>query len=320
MLIDFEAHYCLDDTFSLRALVNRDNQDETAGAGGPPAGPLENLSLTKIAARLAEMDKNGVDLQVLSHSAGIEALEPESAAAVARRVNDAVYDVTQRYPGRFAAWAALPVRAPDAAAEELIRCVRELGFVGWNVYSNFGIGQRLDDPMFTPILEAADRLAIPVYIHPTAPNMAEYQGGPPALWGGLGYAADTMLTVVKLQLAGAFDRYPNIRFVLGHLGEGFPFVAKRMGGDAARFGGLCEHGIDHYLRHNFYLTTSGQFDPAAFECARRVVGAERILFGSDYPMERVGDGAQFLDALPLTAAERRGIESENGIRAFSLEL
>ena len=107
MLIDFEAHYCLDDTFSLRALVNRDNHDETAGAGGPPAGPLENLSLTKISARLAEMDKNGVDVQVLSHSAGIEALEPETAVAVARRVNDTVYDVTLRYPGRFLAYLYL---------------------------------------------------------------------------------------------------------------------------------------------------------------------------------------------------------------------
>ena len=322
MLIDFEAHYCLDDTFSLRALVNRDNHDETAGdaPGGPPAGPLENLTLSRIDVRLADMDRCGIDMQVLSHSAGIEALEPETAVAVARRVNDAVHEVMQRHPGRFLGWAALPVRAPEAAAEELRRCVQQLGFLGWNVYSYFVIRQRIDDTMFAPILEEADRLAIPVYIHPTAPNMAEYQGGPPALWGGLGYAADTMLTVVKMQLAGVFDRCPNIRFVLGHLGEGFPFVAKRMGGDPARSGGQCAHGIDYYLRNNFYVTTSGQFDPAAFACTRSVMGAERILFGSDYPMERAASGVEFLRSLPLSVEQRRGIAAENGIRAFGMQL
>lgn len=318
MTIDFEAHYSLDDTFGLRALANADSQDETAG--GAPAGPLADISLSRVETRLREMDACGVDVQVLSHSAGIETLEPARAVAVARRVNDAVYDLSQRYPGRFLGWAALPVRAPEEAAAELERCICQLGFVGWNVYSNFGIEQRLDDPMFTPLLETADRLGIPVYVHPTAPNMAEYQGGPPALWGGLGYAADTMLTVVKLQLAGVFDRYANIKFVLGHLGEGFPFVAKRMGGDAARFGGLCEHGMDYYLRHNFYVTTSGQFDPASFECARSVIGAERILFGSDYPMERLRDGVEFLRSLPLSAAERAGIAGENARRAFELKL
>ncbi len=321
MIIDFEAHYSLDDTFHLRSLVIKDNEDETENdqPDGPPAGPLAAIALSKIETRLAEMDANGVDMQVLSHSAGVEAVDPACAVALARRVNNAAYEVTRRYPGRFMAWAALPMRQPEAAAREQERCIRELGFLGWNVYSNFGIPERLDDPMFAPVLEMADQLAIPVYIHPTSPNIAEYQGGPPALWGGLGYAADTMLTVVKMQLAGVYDRYPKIKFVLGHLGEGFPFVAKRMA-DPARTGGLCQHGIDYYLRHNFFVSTSGQFDKASFECTKQVVGLDRILFGSDYPMERVKDGVEFLDSLPLSVSEREQISSVNGIQAFSLAI
>ena len=317
MLIDFEAHYALDDTFNLRNLAIKDNADEVSGTGAP-AGPLEDISLSRIDRRLAAMDELGIDMQILSHSAGVESLEPQFALKIAQKVNNALYELTERYPGRFMGWAALPMRCPQEAAAELERCIRELGFFGWNVYSNFGIPQRLDDAMFAPVLETADRLAVPCYIHPPAPNMAEYQGGPPALWGGLGYTADALLTVIRMQLAGVYDRYPHIRFMLGHLGETLPFMMKRMSQDPGKVSGLSQHTIDWYMRHNFFVTTSGNYEEASLRCTLDVLGAERVLYGSDFPMEKAAEGVQFIRSAPITREERDAICFGNAAREFGL--
>lgn len=304
-IIDLESHYAIKATYDLKGKAIKGYDDANNAPGGPGAMISTLLDLDNIDHRLAAMDKAGVDACVLSHQAGIEAAEPEVATQLARLANDTLYAATQKHPGRFYGWAALPVRDPIAAAAELDRCINDLGFFGWNVYSNFGIKERLDDPMFAPILEKANELGCMVYIHPSAPNIEEYQDMGSSLWGGLGYAADTMLTFVRMMQACTFDKYPNMRFMLGHFGEGFPFVLKRMSGQQPDNG--KKYNIDHYFKNNVWVTTSGNTEPATFRCAYDVLGADRILVGTDYPMGSFKEIMDFLDSMPMSSVDREKI-------------
>lgn len=308
-VIDLESHHAIKETYALKEKAIKGYSDNARLQTGPGADISVLLDLDNLEQRIAAMDEAGIDACVLSHQAGIEAAKPDAAVELARIANDTLYEATKKYPGRIYGWAALPMRDPVAAAKELARCITELGFYGWNVYSNFGIKERLDDPVFAPVLKKADELGCVTYIHPSAPNMDEYQGMGSTLWGGLGYAADTCLTFVRLMQTGALDRYPNIKFMLGHFGEGFPFVLKRMSGRQPD--GDKKYNIDHYFKNNVWITTSGNTEPATFRCSFDVLGAERILVGSDYPMGSFTETMDFLNDRPLSIADRKRIYSGN---------
>lgn len=312
-IIDLETHYAVNEAYELKGKTIKGYSDTSTNEGGKMVDPLQRvLGLDNIEERLRMMDEAGIDACVMSHQAGIEAADPEIAVELAQCANNQLYEMTQKYKGRIYGWAALPMRAPEAAAKELERCIKELGFFGWNVYSNFNIKERLDDPMFRPVLEKANELGCLTYIHPTAPNMEEYQGLGPTLWGGIGYAADTTLTLVRMMQVGIFDEFPNIKFILGHLGEALPFVMKRM--SLGRVDGNKKFEIDHYLTHNIWVTCSGNYDPASFRCTRDVIGIDRIMFGSDYPMEPFAKASEFIANTPLTVAERELVTSGTAIK------
>ena len=186
--------------------------------------------------RIAAMDEAGVDVQVLSlTSPGVEQLDSDEAVALAHESNDRMAEAVRRYPERLAGFAALPTPAPEAAAEELERAVRELGFVGAIINGHAG-GRYLDDHFFWPILERADALGVPVYLHPTPPPRAvaeaSYAGDfAPGVAEGLASAAwgwhvETATHVLRLVLGGVFDRFPGLQLVIGHMGEGLPFWTK----------------------------------------------------------------------------------------------
>jgi uncharacterized protein len=187
--------------------------------------------------RIADMDAAGIDVQVLSlASPGVEQLDTTDAVPLARAENDRIADAVRRHPTRFAGFATLPISAPDSAAEELERAVRDYDFKG-ALINGHTRGRYLDDPFFWAILERAEALQVPLYLHPTPPPQAvidaSYAGLAPMVTaflatGAWGWHIETAIHVLRLILGGAFDRYPNLQLVIGHLGETLPFMLPRL--------------------------------------------------------------------------------------------
>ena len=278
--------------------------------------------------RIAAMDEAGVDVQVLSlTSPGVEQLDAAEAVALARRANDALAEAVRRYPGRFAGFAALPTAAPEAAAEELGRVVEEHGFLGALV-NGHARGRYLDDPFFRPILERAESLGVPIYLHPTPPPRpvieASYTGDfAPGVAEGLAAAAwgwhvETATHVLRLILGGTFDRFPGLQVVVGHLGEGLPFFLPRLELALPREITKLDRSVGDYLRENVHYTFGGFNWPQAFLDLLLQVGAERIMFSTDHPYASMGEARAFLDRLPVSPADRESIAHGNAERLLGL--
>ncbi len=198
--------------------------------GSPLAKVIEKLSDLG-EQRVAEMDAAEIDVQVLSlTSPGVEQLEPSAAISLAREANDRVAAAMQKHPSRFAGFAALPTAAPDAAVAELERTVRDYGFKGALINGHIR-GRYLDDKFFWPILERAEALHVPIYIHPTQPPQpvidASYGGFSPVVTymlagAGWGWHIETAIHVIRMVLGGVFDQFPNLQLMIGHLGEALP--------------------------------------------------------------------------------------------------
>ncbi|HZT75334.1 MAG TPA: amidohydrolase family protein [Vicinamibacterales bacterium] len=266
-------------------------------------------------ARIAAMDAAGIDVQVLSLTApGVEQLDAREAETIARASNDFLAEAIARHPTRFAGFAAVPTPAPDAAAAELERAVRQLGFKGVMI-NGHARGRYLDDERFWPILECAASLDVPVYLHPTQPPAAvvdAYYGGfAPAVSfmfanAGWGWHIETAVHVIRLVLGGAFERFPQLRVIVGHMGEGLPFMINRMDNMPPSMTGL-ERPISEYLRERVYYTFSGFNFAATFLDLLLEVGADRIMFSADHPYASMAEARAFLDRLPVSAADRARI-------------
>jgi predicted TIM-barrel fold metal-dependent hydrolase len=277
--------------------------------------------------RIAEMDDAGIDVQVLSlTSPGLEQLDAAEALVRARAENDYLADAVRRYPDRFAGFAALPTPAPDAAARELDRTVREYGFKGAMINGHVR-GRYLDDTFFWPILDAAETLAVPLYIHPTPPPQsvisASYGGFAPGVTRALATAAwgwhvETAIHVLRLIVGGVFDRYPALQVVVGHLGEGLPFMLPRL--DFGLPGTLTklQRPPSAYLRENVSYTFSGWTYTATFLDLLLEVGVDRIMFSADYPYLPMAEARAFLERLPVSTADRERIAHGNAERMLRL--
>ncbi|HEX5415200.1 MAG TPA: amidohydrolase family protein [Chloroflexota bacterium] len=279
------------------------------------------------AGRIAAMEAAGIDVQVLSlTSPGVEQLEVADAIEVARDANERLADAMRRQPTRFAGFAALPTAAPDIAAAELERAVREYGFKG-AIINGHTRGRYLDDQFFWPILERAEALDVPLYLHPTPPPRSvvavAYAGLPPHLTtllatGAWGWHIETAQHLLRLILSGAFDRYPRLQFVIGHLGETLPFMLPRF--DLAlptRATGL-KRPVSAYLRENVHYTFGGFNWLPAFLDLLLQVGVERIMFSADYPYALPAEARAFLDQLPVSPADNERIAHGNAERLLGL--
>ena len=267
--------------------------------------------------RIQEMDRCGVGVQVASLAApGIERLDPDTGTELARKANDTLFEVTKKYAGRIKGFAALAVRNPTAAVDELERSVTELGFKGWNTHSNYG-DTMLDDPAYRPILQRAEKLGVPIYLHPAVPAGPEMTGYGFALAGAaFGFGVDTALCVLRLIYSGVFDQCPKLTVILGHLGEALPFLFKRMDWAYVRpFDPKARPKLEkkpsEYLKSNVYITTSGNYYEPAFKCAYEAMGKERILLATDYPFEDMEECIRFVDGLPLSREDRERIYAVN---------
>lgn len=292
---------------------------------GLPYAPTPETLRDLGEARLADLDAHGIGMQVLS---GLHAqnLPAAAAAELTRGTNDIAAAAVTRHPDRFAAFAVLPTAVPGAAADELARCVGDLGFVGALVHGRTA-GEFLSAPRFAPILERAAGLRVPLYLHPAPPPAAtsatNYDGFAPVVTARLqtaawGWHSETAVHFLNLYLAGVFDRHPGLQLILGHWGELLPFYMERI--DEAlppRATGL-ERPFAEVLRRNAFVTPSGMWTQANLDYCVAMLGAERILFSVDYPFLPNDGAAPFLAAARLTPAEKDLIAHGNAERLLGL--
>ena len=292
-----------------------------AGRGGDMEQRLFDLG----ALRLKEMDEAGIDIQVLSHGApSAQKLPIEIAAELTAQVNDRLAKVCAANPKRFAAFAALPTVDPQAAADELERCVTRHGFKGAMLHGT-SHGEFLDARKFWPIFARAEKLDVPVYLHPSLPNAAVteiyYQDYakdfPLVVRPAWGYTVETATQAIRLVLSGLFDAHPNLKIVLGHFGETLPFLLWRI--DAAlRRPGQKPMSFRDVFAKNFYVTTSGFFSNPALLCCVMEMGVDHILFAVDWPFVENAPATEWMAGVPLSDEDKVKILSGNARRLLKM--
>ena len=288
-----------------------------------PQGELLQRLLEVGEHRLSLLEQQGITHAVLSCSPGAEQLEPAKSIAVCQATNAALYELTRAHPGRLFGSAILPVKDVAAAERELERCVKEYGFVSWHTHSNYG-NTAPDDPRYLPLFRKAAELGVYVYLHPQLPEGSRYAGYGFTFAGpGLGFTVDTVTTLLRMVVSGLFDEIPSLRLVLGHLGEGLPFLLDRienrikfLPNPAIR----CRRPLRYYFQHNIWVTTSGNMSPEAFRCTQDVLGLDHILFASDYPYESVEDMMAFLRGIPLNEADYARLYYQNAEELLGISL
>ncbi|WP_119696292.1 amidohydrolase family protein [Microbacterium halotolerans] len=279
--------------------------------------------------RLGHMDAAGIDHAILALTApGTQALDGSRGRAIATNANDILAEAVERHPTRFSGLAAVSLEDVPSAVAELERAVAKLGLRGLIVNSHIR-GRYLSDPEFWPILEAVEALDVPLYLHPNTPNDSMigtlHDSG---LDGSVfGFQVETSMHALKMITSGVFDRFPELRLVLGHMGEALPFWLYRFDYmhagmvAAGRYPAIrpLERKISDYIRENVWMTTSGMPAPEPILFSRKVLGNNRVMYAMDYPYEYVPDEVRMQDALPLTPAEKKSFFQDIAIDVFRLE-
>jgi gamma-resorcylate decarboxylase len=280
--------------------------------------------------RLADMDATGIDYAILSLVSPDIQCETDAGQAVseARKVNDTLAEIVATNQPRYGGFAILPLQDPEAAATELERCVKELGFHGAmvNGFTNLGdaaTGLYYDDPRFLPFWERVEALGVPIYLHPRNPlpaNAGMYEGYPELLGASWAFTVETSTHMLRLMVSGLFDRFPNLAIIIGHLGETLPFTIWRIEHWVARQAGLRhKKPLTQYLRENLYVTTSGFFRTQALYATISEIGEDRVLFSTDYPFESMQEAAAWFDNAAINDSTREKIGRTNAERLFGLK-
>lgn len=306
------------------------------------AGFLADESWTELSARLIdiqerrlrEMDDNGMEMMILSLNAPAIQAIPNRAKAIemAKRANDFLAEQVALRPNRFQGFAALPMQDPDAATQELERCMKDYGFRGAlvNGFSQIDTPENVvyyDAPQYEGFWAKAEQLDAPFYLHPRNPiqSWAQIYNGHPWLMGPTwAFAQETAVHALRLMASGLFDRHPGLKIVLGHLGEGLPFnmwrVDNRNGWVKAPKSYPAKKPLAEYFQQNFWLTTSGNFRTQTLIDAMMEIGADRILFSTDWPFENVDHACTWFDATSISEADRLKIGRTNAVDLFKLKI
>lgn len=274
--------------------------------------------------RLADMDENGVTMQVLSLAPPGVQMQPDAAIAVAdaQRANDALAGIIAAHPTRFGGLAALPLQDPEAAVREARRAMGDLGMAGFLV-NGHTCGHYLDEPQFRTVWAALEELGAALYLHPTPAPTGDW-GLPkdrPELVGPLySWAAETAGHALRVVLGGVFDDFPGARLILGHMGEFLPFHVSRLDVqiDNIVTRVALKKKPSEYLRKNIAITTSGVMDDNMLQAAVRAVGIDNVLFAIDYPFEKSAQAVAFLRDASLPNAQIRKIAHGNAERILRL--
>ena len=256
------------------------------------------------------MDKAGLDVQVLSFSSpGIDEFYPDidNAQVMATQINDLLFDTIKSHPTRFMGFATISPYKVDLSVKELERAITKLNFVGWLAHSNFGNNLYLDDKKFWPLLEAAEALNVPIYLHPTTPLTNDYGiygfalAGPP-----MGFQFDAALCLLRMIYAGVFDKFPKLKIILGHLGETIPFlIPDRIdwaytNPNISILPGFIKQRPNikktpsEVINENVYVTTSGRFSKITLEFVIKIMGEDKVMLATDYPYEDLQQSMNFI--------------------------
>jgi hypothetical protein len=308
----------IEEHFTVPALVGRIDPAAISRRGfrprKPPVGRPNPMELLPDIGerRLKSMDEAGITMQVLSNTGpGPDLVPGADGVAMAREMNDHLAAAIARHPDRFAGFAVLPMQSPDACAAELVRAVKKLGFLG-TLINGTTEGRFLDHPSYDGILAAAVELDVPIYIHPhLAPEpvrQAYYSDLEPGAArvleaAGWGWHSETAIHLLRMVLAGALDRHPRLKIIIGHMGEMLPVMLDRI--DA-----VFQLDIDHLTRpisrailDQVWLTTSGIFSEPPMLAAMLTFGIDRIMFSVDYPYAPNMKGRAFLDRIALAPGD-----------------
>lgn len=286
---------------------------------------VEHLLTEMSDIRLRAMDEAGIEIQVLSHGAPAAQKLPASIAVdLTKRTNDKLAEVCAKHPSRFAAFAALPTPVPEQAALELERCVKSLGFKGAMIHGLTN-GLFIDDRRFWPIFEVAEKLDVPIYLHPSVPNAdvtkAYYDDYasefPTVIRPAWGFTVETATVAIRLILSRALEKYPRLQIILGHLGETLPFLLWRINQALARPGQKPLDFRKQFCEH-FHVTTSGNFSTPALICTMLEMGMDRIMFAVDYPYVTNKEAVDWMQQLQISPDDKRKLASENARKLLKL--
>jgi 2,3-dihydroxybenzoate decarboxylase/5-carboxyvanillate decarboxylase len=276
--------------------------------------------------RLRIMDETGVDMHLLSLTApGVQMFDADTATDLAVVANDMLADVIGRHPARFSGIGSFAPHSPKRAAKEMERAINKLKLNGFVVNSHTN-NDYYDDPRYWPIFEAAEALGAAIYIHPRAPS--DRLAGPfrnysmdTAFWG---YGVETGTHAVRLMMGGVFERFPKLKIVLGHMGEGIPFWLWRMdfmGGRAMNDGRTKKLPLlpSEYFKRNFAVTTSGVEDHRALQYTIDVLGADNVMWAIDYPYQPMAPAVKFMDTAPIPDEVKQKVYAGNAERIFHIK-
>ena len=315
-----------EETFSTHELMALNNRLFLESTGLAEIGPR----------RIAAMDEAGLNVQVLSaHTPGVQNVPGQEGIDFAFRLNKMLAEGPMvAYPGRFQAFATLPLQSPEASANELERSVREDGFLG--CLTNGIIGKKfLDHPDFEPVLERAQALAVPIYIHPgLAPDevfQIYYSNMRPEYEtefqdqvlsnSAYGWHQEVVTQCVRMITSGVFDRHPSLQIIIGHMGEGLPFFYKRI---VEKMSEVTANSLDRpfeqYLHDNFWFTTSAFFQDELLHLLLRYFSVDRVLFATDYPFVNMKDGTDWFRAVNLPREDKEKIAFRNAEKLFGIKV
>jgi predicted TIM-barrel fold metal-dependent hydrolase len=315
-----------EETFSTHELMELNNRLFLEDTGLAEIGPR----------RIGAMDEAGLNVQILSaHTPGVQNLPGQEGIDFAYRLNKMLVDGPMAtYPGRFEAFATLPLQSPQASADELERAVREDGFLG--CLTNGIIGNKfLDHPDFEPVLARAEALEVPIYIHPGLPpdevfqiyysNMRpeyqkEFQDQILSI-SAYGWHQEVVTQCLRMITSGVFDRFPNLQVIIGHMGEGLPFFYERV---VKKMGEATERSLDkpfeQYFHDNFWFTTSAFFQDELLDLLLKHISVDRVMFATDYPFENMKEGTDWFRAVDLPRETKEKIAFRNAERLFGIEV
>jgi predicted TIM-barrel fold metal-dependent hydrolase len=325
----------LEEHYTVPSLLSRIDPAKIVARGYPPVDApsprpeIDDRLKDFGEERIRLMDEAGISLQVLAMSGpGADLLSPSEGPAWARDINDALAAQVAAKPKRYAGFAHLPLTAPDAAADELERAVKKLGFLGAMVNGTTD-GLFLDDARFEPILARAEALDVPIYIHPGIPPKAirdayydNLKGPLPAIFSraGWGWHAETAVHVVRLALSGALDRHPKLTIIIGHQGEGLPAMLDRFDETfASATPKFMQRTVSQTILDQVHVTTSGFYNLPSFLLLLQTFGADRIMFSVDYPFSSNATARKFLDSIHVSPIDREKIAHGNADKLLKLK-
>ncbi len=297
--------------------------NDAQGGGGEMARLVQHIDDE----RVAYMDKAGIDMQIISLAGNVPSnLDAKYSIPLCKEANDETDRLISKYPGRFAAFANLPLADGNAMAEELERCVKEKHFVGAMIAGHYH-GIPYDDPSFDPLYSKAEELDVPLYLHPSLVDPAIQEKYYKGSWSpkvqfelagyGVGWHYDVGMQVVRMILAGVFDRHPNLKIIIGHWGEVVAYFMDRLDEIKQEDTGL-KYPISRYFEDHVYVNPSGMTYDANFRYCLEKFGVDHILWGEDYPYRRPENIRSMLEGADLSNGDIEKIAHGNAERILKL--